>query len=82
MLFMFCVFMLLRLFIAALGSPAGKGLTSYVSFVLFDCVCHLIFGYLGQVWYLIVSITDLCHISYFTYRDKQICRQNNHCGST
>ena len=24
-------------------------------------------GILGQVWYLIVSIPDLCHLSYFYY---------------
>ena len=27
-------------------------------FVIFPCI-------LGQVWYLIVSIPDLCHLSYF-----------------
>ena len=49
-------------FIAALWSPAGKGLT----FVMFNCV-FVTFpcGILGQVWYLIVSISDLCHLSYF-----------------
>ena len=36
----------------ALWSPAGKGLTSWLSFV----VCHFPIGILGQVWYLIVSI--------------------------
>ena len=25
------------------------------------------FGTLGQVWYLIVSIPDLCRLSYFDY---------------
>ena len=30
--------MLLHLFIAALWSPAGKGLTSWISFVVFNCV--------------------------------------------
>ena len=30
--------MLSRLFIAALWSPAGKGLISWLSFVMFDCV--------------------------------------------
>ena len=59
-------FMLSRLFIAALWSPAGKGLTSWLLFVMFNCVfvtfpCCI----LGQVWYLIVSIPDLCSISYF-----------------
>ena len=31
-------FMLSRLFIAALWSPAGKGLTSWFLFVMFNCV--------------------------------------------
>ena len=33
--------MLLRLFIAALWSPFGLGLTSCLSFVMFDCVLSL-----------------------------------------
>ena len=47
--------MLSRLFIAALWSPAGKGLTSWLSFVMFYCV-FVTFpcGILGQVGYLIV----------------------------
>ena len=36
MLFMF--FMLLRLLISALWSPAGKELTSYLLFMMFNCV--------------------------------------------
>ena len=35
-----CV-MLSRLFIAALWSAAGKGLTSWLSFVMFNCVLTL-----------------------------------------
>ena len=55
--------MLLRLFIAALWSPAGNGLTSWLSFVMFNCVFVTFqFGILGQVWYLIVSIPDLCQL--------------------
>ena len=57
--------MLSRLFIAALWSPAGKGLTSWhllvmfiVFFVTFPC------GILGQVWYLIVLIPDPFCLSY------------------
>ena len=30
-------------------------------------VCHFPIGILGQVWYLIVSIPDLCNLTYFTY---------------
>ena len=49
--------MLSHLFIAALWSPAGKGLTSWLLFVMFNCV-FVTFpcGILGQVWYLIVLI--------------------------
>ena len=59
--------MLLCLFIAALWSPVGKGLTSRPSFVMFYCVVvTFLCGILGQVWYvLIVMISDLCHLSYF-----------------
>ena len=53
------------MFTAALWSPAGKGLTSWllsvmlIVFAIFPC------GILGQVWYLIVSFPDLCLLSYF-----------------
>ena len=63
------VFVLLsRLFIAALWSPAGKGLTSWLLFVMFNCV-FVTFpcGILGQVWGLIVSILDLCTLTYLTF---------------
>ena len=50
-----------RLFIAALWSPAGKGLTSWLLNVMFSFQC----GILGQVWYLIVLIPDLCRLSYY-----------------
>ena len=58
--------MLSFLFIAALWSPAGKGLTSWLLFVMFNCV-FVTFpcGILGQVWYLIVSIHDICLLTYF-----------------
>ena len=57
--------MLSRLFIVALCTPAGKGLTSCLLFVMFNCV-FVTFpcGILGQVGYLIVSIPDLCRLSY------------------
>ena len=32
--------------------------------------CHFPFGILGQVWYLIVSIPDLCILTYFTLIDR------------
>ena len=58
--------MLSRLFIAALWSPAGKGQASWLLLVMF-IVFFFTFpcGILGQVWYLIVSIPDLCRLSYF-----------------
>ena len=48
------IVMLLRLLIAALWSPAGKGLTSWLLFVMFIVVL-LLSHVLGQVWYLINS---------------------------
>ena len=57
---------LLRLFIAAFWSLAGKGLTYWLSFVMLNYVFVTFpYGILGQVWYLIVSIPDLCCLSYF-----------------
>ena len=58
--------MLSCLFIASLWSSVGKGLTSWLSFVMFYIVLVTFpCGILGQVWYFIVSIPDLCHFSYF-----------------
>ena len=54
-----------RLFICAVWSPAGKGLASWLSFVVSTKVCHFPIGILGQVWYFIVSIPDLCTLTYF-----------------
>ena len=57
--------MLSHLFIAALWSPAGKGLTSWLLFVMFNCAFVTFpYGILDLVWYLIVSVPDLCHLSY------------------
>ena len=48
------------------GSHAGKGLTSCLSFVMSNCdVVTFPIGILGQVWCLIVSISDLCPLFYF-----------------
>ena len=57
----FVFVMLSCLFIAALWSPAGKGLTFWLLLVMFYCV-FVTFpcGVLSQLWYLIVSISDLC----------------------
>ena len=60
--------MLSSLFIAALSSPAGKGLTSWLSIVMLNCVfVTFLCGILGQMWYLIVSFPDLCRLSYFFF---------------
>ena len=58
--------MLSRLFIAALLSPSGKGLVSWLLFVMFT-IAFVTFpcGILGHVWYLIVSIPDLSRLSCF-----------------
>ena len=44
-----------RLFICAFWSPAGKGLPSWLSFVVSYCefAGHFPIGILGQVWYLL-----------------------------
>ena len=55
-----------RLLIAALWAPAGKGLTSWLLCVMSNCdFVSFPSGILGQVWYLIVLIHDLCRLSYF-----------------
>ena len=56
-LFMCCVFHAFASVYCALWSPAGQGFL----FVMFNCVfVTFLCGILGQVWYLIVSIPDLC----------------------
>ena len=63
--YLYFVFVMLScLFIAALCSPAGKGLTSCEVFL---CFCHFPMCVLGQVWYLIVSIPDLYRLTYFLH---------------
>ena len=65
-LFMSCVCDAFASVHCCLAVTAGKGLASWLLFVMFNCV-FVTFpcGILGQVWYLIVSIPDLCRISYF-----------------
>ena len=58
------------LFIAALWSPAGWERANLLAFLYMRC--FLVFvtfpcGVLGQVWYLIVLIPDLCFLTYFDY---------------
>ena len=65
MLFMFCFVLLCfraRLFTNALWSSAGKGLTSWLSMVM--PYCEIVTFPLIN-WCLIVSIPELCPLSYF-----------------
>ena len=81
MLFISVFVMLSRTFIAAMWSPAWKGLTSWLLFVRFYCVFGTFpCGILVQVWYLIVFIPDLCHLFYFT--DKWCFNEGQYEHST
>ena len=63
MVFLYCV---CHAFASAHCCLAGKGLTFWLSFVVLNCVVVTFpFSILGQVWYLIVLIADLCPLSYF-----------------
>ena len=57
----------MRLFICPLLSPTGKGLTSWLSFVVSNCEFVTFPLVSCQVWYLIVSIPDLCTLTFFPY---------------
>ena len=76
--------MLLCLFIAALWSSAGTGLTSLLLIVIFIVVLLLS----HVVSCVSVSIPDLCHLSYFAPRensdqsmqsDKSLCCPQEEC---
>ena len=55
-----------RLFIDAMWSPAGKRLTSPLSFVMSNCLFVTFpYGIRSQVWDMIVSIPDISPCSYF-----------------
>ena len=64
------------------GNLLGKGwpLGSRLWCLLW--VCHFPIGILGQVWYLIVSISDLCNLTYFKKEEIEISKAeqkwNNH----
>ena len=49
------------LFVCALWLSAGRGLTFWLSLWCIAVSLSL----LGQVWYLIVSIPDLCTLTYY-----------------
>ena len=64
------------LFMDILWSPAGKGLTSWLSFVMSNC-CHFPIGVLDQLCCLIVSIPDLCPLSYFVPAKLEVATSIN-----
>ena len=64
----FCLVFVMPMCISVcLWSPAGNELTSWLSFMVSNCEClHfqlVTIGILSQVWYLIVSIPDLCTLT-------------------
>ena len=66
MLFMSCICHAFASVYRCLVVTCCEGLTSWLSFVMFNCLfvtfpCCI----LGQLQYLIVSIPDLCQLSYF-----------------
>ena len=62
--FVFVFVMLSCLFPAAFWSPAGYGLTSWRSCVMFSCAFVTSpYGVLGQVWYSIVSIPNIAFLT-------------------
>ena len=67
--FCFCLIFLMRsrLFIAALWSPAGKGLSSWLLLAMFIVFCYFPLWYPGSGVVLIVSFPDLCRLSYFNH---------------
>ena len=69
----FCLVLLCfhaRLFVDAFWSPAGKGFTSWLSFVMSNCdVVTFQLVYWVRCG-LIVSIPDLCPLSYFAFTIK------------
>ena len=66
------------LFICALWSSAGKGLTSWLSFVVSNCE-FVTFPLVSWVrWYLIVSIPDLCTLTYFVSKSKYLFLHISH----
>ena len=58
-----------RMFICALWSPAGKGLTYWLSFVVSNCEFFTFPWYRGSGMELIVSIPDLYTLTYYVYNN-------------
>ena len=64
MLFLFCLLCFhARLFVIALWSPAWKGLTSWLSCVMYNCDVVPFPWYPGLRGCSMVSIPDLCPLS-------------------
>ena len=64
MIFLSCVcYAFVRVCLCALWSPAGKGLTSCLSFVVSNCEFVTFPLVSWVVWYLIVLIPDLCTLT-------------------
>ena len=62
--------MLSRLFIAALWLHEGKGLASWLLFVMFIVILLLSHLVAWDMWYLIVSIPDPCCLSFFYLKEN------------
>ena len=58
------VMLFVRLLYLLCGHLLGKGSTLDSRLWCLLLVCYFPIGILGQVWYLIVSIPDLCTLSY------------------
>ena len=58
-----CLSVVLSCLLATLWSPAGNGLPSWLSYM--RCFVTFPYGALGRVLHLIVSIPDICLVSYF-----------------
>ena len=64
--------MLSRLYIAALWSPEGKGLTSWLLFVMFIVICYFAIWYPGTGVVLDLSVPDPCCLSYLVVISKSL----------
>ena len=67
-MFLFCLVFAMSLYVSVYMCfvvTCWEGLTSWLSFVVSAVSLSLSHCILGQVWYLIVSIPDLCTLTYF-----------------
>ena len=79
--YLYLVFvMIFRLFIGALWSPAGKGLTSWLSFIMLNLVfVTFLCDILDQLWCLIALIPDLCQHTYSELAKQKENVQDRFC---